>query len=137
MRIVLDTNVLVAGLLNPEGNPGRVVDLYLAGEVALLVDDRILAEYRAVLHRRKFSFDTEDVSDLLDQIEAESIRISAPPLGIDLPDPEDLRFLEVAVAGGAESLVTGNARHFKKGIHPIPTESPAGFIRKWNRAGAS
>ncbi len=31
MRIALDTNVLVAGLLNPVGNPGRIVDLFLAG----------------------------------------------------------------------------------------------------------
>ncbi len=77
MRIVLDTNVLVAGLLDPEGNPGRVVDLFLAGEAALPVDDPILAEYRAVLHRPKFHFDAGDVSDLLDQIEAESIRSPA------------------------------------------------------------
>lgn len=133
MRIVLDTNVLVAGLLNPDGNPGRVLDLFLAGELTLLVDDRILAEYRDVLGRPKFGFDERDVADLLADIEAESWRVAAPPLGIHLPDERDLPFLEVGIAGSAESLVTGNARHFRlPRTVRIAIESPAEFVRRWN-----
>lgn len=132
MRIVLDTNVLVAGLLNPSGNPGRTIDLFLAGEVTLLVDDRILAEYRAVLRRPKFGFAAGDVSLLLDHVEAESVRVTAPPLGVELPDEGDLPFLEVGVAGDAEVLVTGNARDFKlSGTAGIRIKSPADFIRHW------
>jgi putative PIN family toxin of toxin-antitoxin system len=132
LRIVLDTNVLISGLLNPGGNPGRVLDLFLAGEITLLVDDRILAEYRAVLPRPKFSFDANDILDVLDQIEAESVRVMASPLGISLPDETDLPFLEVALAGEAQTLVTGNARHFKlpKGTS-LAIESPAQFVRRW------
>jgi putative PIN family toxin of toxin-antitoxin system len=132
LRIVLDTNVLVSGLLNPEGNPGRVLDLFLAGEITLLVDDRILAEYRAVLPRPKFGFDAGDIVDVIDQIEAESVRVMASPLGISLPDETDLPFLEVALAGEAQTLVTGNARHFKlpKGAS-LAVESPARFVRRW------
>lgn len=132
MRIVLDTNVLVSGLLNPEGNPGRIVDLFLAGEVSLLADDRILAEYRSVLRRPKFGFAPADVSDFLGLVESESERISAPPLGFLLPDEADGACLEVAVAGGTDSLVTGNARHFR----PTPAtrilvESPTEFVKRW------
>ncbi len=132
MRIVLDTNLVVSGLLNPDGNPGRTLDLFLSADVTLLVDDRILAEYRAVLRRPKFGFDTGDVLDLLGHIEAESVRVAAPPLGVELPDERDLPFLEVGIAGNAECLVTGNARHFTipRGA-PISIESPAEFIRRW------
>jgi putative PIN family toxin of toxin-antitoxin system len=134
VRVVLDTNVLVSGLLNPDGNPGRVVDLFLAGEITLLVDDRILVEYRAVLPRPKFGFDASDILDLLDQIEAESVRVMASPLGISLSDETDLPFLEVALAGDAQILVTGNARHFKlpKGTS-LAVESPAEFVRRWRQ----
>jgi putative PIN family toxin of toxin-antitoxin system len=132
LRIVLDTNVLVSGLLNPDGNPGRVVDLFLAGEVTLLVDDRILAEYRAVLPRPKFGFDAPSVSDLLQLIEAEGVRVMAQPLGIALPDARDLPFLEVAVAGQAEAIVTGNAHHFKHFERSsVRIETPAEFVRRW------
>jgi putative PIN family toxin of toxin-antitoxin system len=132
VRVVLDTNVLVSGLLNPHGSPGRVVDLFLAGEITLLVDDRILAEYRAVPPRPKFGFDVSDVLDVLGQIEAESMRVMATPLGISLPDETDLPFLEVALAGEAQALVTGNARHFAKPKGAsLAVESPAQFIRRW------
>ena len=135
MRLVLDTNVLVSGLLNPDGNPGRVVDLFLGGEIVLLVDDRILAECRAVLPRPKFGFDASDILDVLGQIEAESVRVMASPLGISLPDETDLPFLEVALAGEAQALVTGNARHFKlpKGM-ALAIESPAQFVRRWRES---
>jgi putative PIN family toxin of toxin-antitoxin system len=130
LRVVLDTNILVAGLLNPSGNPGRVVDLFLAGEITLLVDDRILAEYRAVLPRPKFALEAE-VSSLLDAVELESFRVSAQPLDVELPDPADVPFLEVAVTGEADSLVTGNARHFRPAELRIRVESPTEFIGRW------
>ena len=109
-----------------------MVDLFLAGEIILLVDDRILAEYRAVLPRPKFGFDASDIMDVIDQIEAESVRVMASPLGISLPDETDLPFLEVALAGEAQTLVTGNARHFRllKGAS-LTVEGPAEFVRRW------
>ena len=132
MRIVLDTNVIVSGLLNPEGNPGRILDLFLAGEVTLLADDRILAEYRAVLRRPKFGLDDADVSDFLDLLEATSERVAAPPLGLKLPDESDRAYLEVAVAGGADSLVTGNVRHFRlPRASRLAVDSPAEFVVRW------
>ena len=51
MRIVLDTNVLVSGLLNPNGTPGRILDLILGRYLTLLYDDRIIGEYSDVLAR--------------------------------------------------------------------------------------
>jgi putative PIN family toxin of toxin-antitoxin system len=135
LRIVLDTNVIVSGLLNPGGNPGRVLDLFLAGEVTLIVDDRILAEYRAVLRRPKFGLDAADVSDFLDLLEAESERVAATPFGSKLPDESDRAFLEVALAAGAESLVTGNVRHFRlPNVGRLSVDSPAEFVRRWNRS---
>lgn len=132
MKVVLDTNVLVSGLLNPDGKPGRVVDLFLAGEITLLIDDRILAEYRAVLQRPKFGFDAGDVADVLGAIQAESLRVAAAPLELSLPDESDLPFLEVALAGDADVLVTGNVRHFKVPREtPLAIESPSDFVRRW------
>jgi putative PIN family toxin of toxin-antitoxin system len=134
LRIVLDTNVIVSGLLSPEANPGRIVDLFLAGEVTLLVDDRILAEYRAVLRRSKFGFDASDVSDFLDLVEVASERVVAPPYRGKVPDPSDRPFLEVALAGRADSVVTGNVRHFRLPHLGPSVESPAEFVRRWTRS---
>lgn len=130
MRVVLDTNVLVSGLLNPHGAPGRVLDLLLVGGLRPLFDDRILHEYRDVLGRPKFGFDPGDVRSLLEHLRAVGHRLTAPPLAVTLPDEDDLPFLEVAAAGGARALVTGNASDYepRRGTHGVTVLAPDVFL---------
>lgn len=120
MRLVLDTNVVVSGVLSPHGPPGRLVDLFLAGDLVLLVDDRILGEYGAVLRRPRFDLRAARVDELMRYVRALAEPVIARPLAVELPDPDDLPFLEVAAAGGAV-LVTGNPRHFTpvRGTCPV------------------
>ena len=49
MKIVLDTNIVVSGLLQSKGNPAQVLTLALAGTVQVCHAERILAEYAEVL----------------------------------------------------------------------------------------
>jgi putative PIN family toxin of toxin-antitoxin system len=129
VRVVIDTNVFVSGLLNPYGPPGRVIDLSIAGEFVVLFDDRILGEYRAVMHRPRFGFHPGDVQALLDFLESEGEPVVARPSKLRLDDPNDLPFLEVAMTGAADALVTGNVRHFKpkSGRHGVKVLTPAKF----------
>lgn len=131
MRVVIDTNVLVSGVINPHGSPGRVVDSILSQAITVLYDDRILLEYRDVLLRPLFGFQAADVNALVDFIGFSGEQITAGPLNITLPDPSDLPFVEVAVAGSADALVTGNLKHFKavRAHHPVPILSPVDLLR--------
>jgi uncharacterized protein len=111
---VLDTNILVSGLLNPSGPPGRLLDAVLSGHLILAMDDRMFAEYSAVLHRPKFKFNKTDVRDFLAFL-GQQHWINAHPLSIkELPDSSDLPFAEVALSLPVPVLVTGNPRHFPK-----------------------
>ena len=111
---VLDTNVLVSGLLNPSGHPGRLLDAVLSGHLILALDDRIYAEYSAVLMRPKFKFDKSDVRDLLSFLRMQHW-INAHPVKLkNLPDASDLPFAETALSLKEAVLVTGNPRHFPK-----------------------
>ena len=129
-RIVLDTNVLVSGLLNPYGPPGRLLDLVVTGEVQLIFDDRITGEYAAVLLRPRFNFAPALVRNLLDYFRQTWLLVTGLPLGelaAHAPDPDDLAFAEVAVSGKADVLVTGNSKHFgfleeTKGVVQPPAE---------------
>ncbi len=129
MRIVVDTNVLVSGLLSPFGPPGAIVGLIAAGRLSLCYDARILAEYAGVLRRPRFPFAEEDVSALLHQLEAGGELARPMPLPVRLPDPLDEPFLEVAADALADYLITGNVRHFPalagQGVHVV---SPREFI---------
>jgi len=130
LRIVLDTNVLVSGLLNPRGAPGRIVDLILAGEVKILYDDRILAEYWEVLRRPRFGFEEGDIRRVLDYLAFHGEAVSALPLAVNMPDRDDVPFLEVAVSGQADALVTGNVHHFA-GVDRVAVLRAAEFLEFW------
>lgn len=113
MRIVIDTNVLVRGLHNPHGAPGRIVDLILGARVQALYDDRILAEYLDVLARPQLSIPPSLAQAVVGNIRLSGESVMALPLDKDaLPDPDDLPFAEVAITGKADMLVTGNMKHF-------------------------
>lgn len=131
MRVVVDTNVLVSGIINPHGSPGRIVDSMVSHALTILYDDRILSEYREVLMRPLFSFRRSDVDALLDFVEFAGQHVTAGAVLITLPDLTDLPFLEVAISGSADALVTGNQRHFKpvRGRHAVPIVSPVELLR--------
>ena len=131
---MLDTNVVVSGLLDSFGASGRVLDLALAGELTVAYDDRVLLEWREVLQREKFGFSTaDDVESLLAFFEEEGLRVAPSPLGVELPDPDDLPLLEVAREAGA-TLVTGNPRHYppesRRGVEAMGS---AAFLEGWTR----
>ena len=117
MKIVLDTNVLVFGLLTPFGPSGEIVRMLFSGELILHIDARILSEYQDVLNRPKFMFNKDQIGILLDFIKQYAQFISSSPLKNRLPDPDDEPFLEVAIAGKVKSLVTGNTAHY-----PVPLQ---------------
>lgn len=129
MKIVLDTNVLVSGLLTPFGSSGEIARMVFSGELTLYVDARIIAEYRDVLLRPKFKFNKEHIATLLDYIRQNSIFLSASPLKQHLPDIDDELFLEAAITGKSSSLITGNLIHYpfvlRQGIRVL---SPSEFI---------
>jgi putative PIN family toxin of toxin-antitoxin system len=135
VRVVLDTNVLVSGLLSPYGAPAEIVRLAAAGELTLCLDVRVLTEYREVLLRPAFGFDAQRVDVLLEQVEREGCAVTAPPLPLPLPDPDDEVFLAVALAGHADALVTGNLRHFPENLRQgVRVLTPAVLLEAMRRA---
>jgi putative PIN family toxin of toxin-antitoxin system len=133
MLVVLDTNVLVSGLLNGSRKPGKILDLILEGEIQLAFDDRILAEYEDVLARAEFQFDQAEVKTLINNIELSGFYCEADSMHIcDTDDPDDLPFIEVLSSSKADALVTDNLRHFSilagKGC---PVFSPTQFMNQF------
>jgi putative PIN family toxin of toxin-antitoxin system len=129
VRIVLDTNVVVSGLLTAFGPPAQIIDLESSGDITLVVDDRILSEYEDVLTRPRFGFDAVEIGAFLRLAEDAEHTIGAP-LPFALADPDDEPFLEVAIAGAVDALVTGNERHFRVpgGRLAVPILSPRRFL---------
>lgn len=132
---MLDTNVVVSGLLQAQGNPAQVLALVLSGAIQICRDKRILAEYAEVLACPRFKFDPKRVREVLNKIETDGLAVDAAgESNLDLPDPDDEPFLAVALAASADFLVTGNLAdypHDKR--RRCAVVSPAAFMTEWQR----
>ena len=113
---VIDTNVLVSALLSSHNDAAtvQVVSRVFSGEIIPMFSAEILAEYREVLHRKKFLFSEDLISVLLDTFDKYGICIEPASSGEILPDRKDLPFYEVVMEMQEEDayLVTGNIKHF-------------------------
>jgi len=134
MKVVIDTNIIVSGLLTPFGNPAEILRLLAVGKLIICFDTRILAEYFEVLNRPRFRFNTENVSILLKEIELTGEFTPGIPLKKSLPDPDDNMFLEVALASNAECLITGNLKHFPRNLClSVQIFSPSDFVHYYKQ----
>jgi uncharacterized protein len=133
IRVVLDTNVLVAGILSEHGPPGWIVDLVAVHELVVVYDSRILAEYREVLARPELDLDPARVKRSLSTAEDQGILVSPLPSPVALPDRDDEPFLATAKGAGV-MLVTGNARHFPMSARgEVVVVTPREFIDSLRR----
>jgi putative PIN family toxin of toxin-antitoxin system len=108
-RLVLDTNVVLSGLLFPGSTPSR--SLLKAQADTVLASDATLLELVEVLGRARFDRYIE--RSVRQRLVAEFANI-CEKVQIDFPirvcrDPKDDKFLEVAVHGRADVIVTGDA----------------------------
>jgi predicted nucleic acid-binding protein len=122
---VLDSNVLVSGLLSALGPPGRLVDVLLNRRLRLAFDDRMELEYREVLARPRLGIEHERRQAFLSILQFQEHVTALPWPHATPPDVDDVVFLEVALQTPALTLVTGNLRHFPPACRgPVNVLSP-------------
>ena len=131
MRVVIDTNVLVSGLLSPFGGPAEIMRMIISGKLEVCYDARIIGEYEEVLNRSKFSIPNDCILDLLEYIKHSGCITAGDPLPEELPDKDDEPFLEIAIASKASYLITGNIRHYPlKLCQGVNVMNPSQFLKK-------
>ena len=133
MRVVLDTNVLVAALRNRDGASFRIMELAYGRRFAPVVSVPLMIEYEEVLRRPEMVPDLgpEDIATFLDFFA--SLAIPQPiyflwrPL---LSDADDEMVAEVAAASSADYLVTHNVRDFAaaESVFDFKTVTPRQFL---------
>lgn len=134
MRAVLDTNVVVSAALTPGGKCSDIIQLWDDGLFAALVTGQVVAEYERVLHRSRLNISRERADLLLAKIGEFAVSVQPGSLEADLPDPGDEIFLQCALGGAANCIVTGNKKHFPaEACRGMPVLSPAEFLLRLPR----
>jgi putative PIN family toxin of toxin-antitoxin system len=132
VRVVVDTTVFISSLLNTEGNPRKVIDLWRFEKITLCLSKEILAEYFAVLGRFGMSEEPEgeELVQLFQKRYNQVFLTSVPTILAISEDPADNKFIECAVAADAKLIISGD-RHLLnlklfKGIRIL---SPTEFLK--------
>ncbi|NJM29019.1 MAG: putative toxin-antitoxin system toxin component, PIN family [Rhizobiales bacterium] len=138
MTVVVDTNVFVSAIMSKSGASREVVRWCLKGDIEPLMGNALFNEYEDVAARDEL-FDVELISraergELLDAFFASCRWVAIYYLWRpNLRDEADNHLMELAVAGNASTIITGNKRDFRDselkfpGIH---VQSPAEFLKE-------
>ncbi len=107
MRIVLDTNVLIDGFQDDYCAEAKLIDAVRSGELMAVATPKVMKEYRLILGRliadRQYRSRIEEFLSMLEETEPEYVDVT-------IDDEEDMKFLEAAVGGEADVVVTSD-RH--------------------------
>jgi len=132
VRVVIDTNVLIAALLS-DATPRRVYQAFLSDTITLLFSRQTLFELATVLRRPSIRLVTSrtEADDLLSAIQRDGVLVEVREPVLACRDPKDNRFLECALAGRADYLVTGDRDLLVLNpFHGIRILRPSDFLRR-------
>lgn len=129
-RVVLDTNVLVAGLRSRRGASFQLLSLLGSSQFEVCVSVPLMFEYEDVLSREVLALPRTVVSDVLDYLcsvaHHQEIHFLWRPC---LKDPKDDLVVEVAVASQSSSIITFNIKDFGPVVQfGIKAETPGEFL---------
>lgn len=117
---IVDTNVLVAGLLsrNSDAPPVRIVDAMLATRLRYLISVELLAEYRTVLLRSKIrerlGWDENEMDRLLEAVSRNAVVADLSGRDEMAPDPGDHHLWQLLAARPEAGLITGDSLLLQK-----------------------
>jgi putative PIN family toxin of toxin-antitoxin system len=131
VRVVLDTNVLISALLFT-GVSSDLVPLWQKGAVTILLSREILEEYLRVLAYPKFKLSRQEIRGLIEGDLLPFVEIVNPGrrrLKVVITDPSDDKFLECAVAGKADVLISGDKALLAIGRYRrVQIQNPSQFL---------
>lgn len=136
MKIVMDTDTIVAALRSPTGASAELLRRARHGELTLASSVSLFMEYESVCfrpeHVKAAGLDTHQVGVFLNGlariVEPVEVHFLWRP---QLRDPADELVLEAAVNASAQALLTFNLRHFAKAVErfQLRVEQPGPFLR--------
>lgn len=134
MRVILDTNVVVSRFLSARGAPAQVFKLWEAHAFDLLVSRPILQEYKKALSypkvRKLHQLSGQEINEIVNGFSQLSILIEPDiKLRIIKADPKDNKFLECAVTGKADCIISGDKHLLEaKEYQGIQIFTPRAFL---------
>src|SRR6266545_5979254 len=135
MRVVLDTNTIISRYLSPSGTPARIFQYWEQGAFTLVVSEPILVEIERVFFypriNKRLRLSDKAIAGIVAGFATFGELVTPQQrLRVVEADPDDDMFIECAVEGKADYLVSGNTKHLTnlKEYQGIQILTPAQFV---------
>ncbi len=134
MRVVLDANVLLSGLIVPDSGPGRIIKAWREARFEVVVSEAMLDEIRRILSypkiRKRLKWDDDEIEQFILLLRFQCVVMVPPSMTFDyLRDPADASVLAILIHSEAEALITGD-NDLLVLADRYPIISPAEFMRR-------
>jgi putative PIN family toxin of toxin-antitoxin system len=128
LKAVIDTNVVFAGLANRKGAAFKIFQRFFQGQFSWINSVETLDEYEGVLSLSK-KISTISLYIFLHLLRNRSVLVQIKNSLHVCKDPDDDKFLETAIIGDADFLVTKNLKHFpRKSFENVRILNVAAFL---------
>ncbi len=112
-RVVIDTNVLISGIIQKSGFPFKVVKLWEDEVIVLITSVATIKEAERVLNypkiRKKYALTSDDIRHTISNLLKYSTLVEDPPIpNVIDEDPDDNKILATALAGKADYIISGD-----------------------------
>jgi len=117
MKVVLDTNIFISGIISPKSNSGKIIQEWSNNSIELVTSAPLLAEIKQVLQYPKIlkltNWNNQKIEEFVDYLHffSTTVDISDTNYHFD-QDPNDNHIIETYIAGNAEYLITGDKALF-------------------------
>ncbi|AFM14068.1 putative toxin-antitoxin system toxin component, PIN family [Turneriella parva] len=125
MKVIIDTNVFVSGIIWA-GKPAQIVSKWVSGEFELILSAELLVEYVEVIER--LSKNPQLGSHWQDMLIKKAIFVSVTQTVDICRDPDDNFILALGLASSADYLIIGDKDILSILDFPIKIVSPATFL---------
>lgn len=132
MRIILDTNVFISGIFF-SGPPSQILKAWENQSFQIVLSQQILDEYQRVAEDLSLKFPVVDISPIIELITIYGQFTDTQGVNIAIcEDPDDDKFIECAIAGKCDIIVSGDRHLLKlaeyKGVKIL---KPRDFIKQY------
>ncbi len=113
MKLVLDTNIFISGILSPEGNAGKILEEWRKQSLDVISSEALLNEIKQTLQYPKIlkiiKWDMETLNQFIDLLYFFTTVVEIEGVEAEVPkDKNDEKILATYIAGNADYIITGD-----------------------------
>jgi len=142
LRAVIDTNILISGVISPHGRPRAILEHWYDQDFVLIISQTQMMEVKQVMEyphlRARLRLHDRDRARLLHALQSYAETVTVESVEPVCRDPDDDLILAAAVVGKADYLVSGDkdllALEEHRGVRIV---TAAQFLRKLQRGSVT